>query len=174
MWSDVVVVDGAPEALELLATSDKAMSEVTRAVIELHVVEQHEFRDFDLRSVVEHRISPGESDQRRVIAVYEHGEITRAHRLAGGNEFLSYTRRSGHELEEVREARLLGADSIRGKDAWVIWYFSFNYLNDRCGPIWRTEWIDMQTLRLLRQVRHRCESSPEFPSSVTVDFAYPD
>jgi hypothetical protein len=170
-----VSAPGAPAALDLLERSDRAMRSVTLAVVETHTraLNHHQFADLNLRSVVE--VIPGMPDRRHVVAVYDHGQRQTDLGLAPTDAFAGFTRRSDSDShrEPVRDARLLGADSLRGRDTWVIWYSFFNQLNDICGPVWRTEWIDAETFRLLRQVTHTCEAAPDADVSVTVDLSYP-
>ena len=96
-----------------------------------------------------------------------------ADRSSGGLWILrSVPRASERTMTTAREVRFIGETHERGQDAWVIWY-SFNQFSIEVPfPVWRTEWIAKDSLRLLRQVqdnddplgtRSRIESVVAYP-----------
>jgi hypothetical protein len=53
------------------------------------------------------------------------------------------------------DVRVLGVGEVDGVGAWVIWY-TFRFLMlEGVTNVWRTEWIDVDSLRLLRQFEQR-------------------
>jgi hypothetical protein len=72
----------------------------------------------------------------------------------------------------ARDVRFIGETQEQGQDAWVIWYSFTQTSTEVPFPVWRTEWIAKDSLRLLRQVqddddplggRPRVESVISFP-----------
>ncbi|MCK9494111.1 MAG: DNRLRE domain-containing protein [Dehalococcoidia bacterium] len=138
---------------ELLARSDEAMRELEF----FRVFVEDPGHGFSLYETT----APGELasvvfvDLREGRGGLEYHEYRETHRWPGHDIF---GRSDGPEIlvgpdldTSAHDVRVIGIDDVAGRDAWVIWYWGTVFSVEGPFTEWKTEWIDQETLWLLRQ-----------------------
>jgi len=73
-------------------------------------------------------------------------------RVAGGFRRISPIETTNLGVTPARDARIIGAGQVDGRDAWVIWYRYTAPSIESPYDVWRFEWIAQDDFTLLRQV----------------------